>query len=72
MQQVGDIVQSRGKIKELAESLEMDVEEYGDHPTIGYELLKAWSDEMQQLGPNLRSHLSYHLNTVGISDIAKR
>ena len=73
LQQVGHIVQSQGKIIDLAESLEMTVDQtLLDDPHAGYEILKAWSEEMQNYASSLREHLSYHLVTLGINDVANR
>ena len=73
LQQVGHIIQSQGKINDLAESLEMTVDQMLlDDPHAGYEILKAWSKEMQEYASSLRVHLSHHLVTLGIDDVAKR
>ena len=60
------MVQSQGKVKELAESLEMQ------SPSTGPELLSEWYDEMREHSSNLRTHLSYHLITLGYDVEAKR
>ena len=73
LQQVGHIVQSQGKIIDLAETLEMTVDQtLLDDLHAGYEILKAWSEEMQEHASSLRVHLSYHLVTLGINDVANR
>ena len=66
LQQVGDMIQSRGMVKQLADSLEMT------NPYDGHEILKAWSEEMKAYCSDLRTHLSYHLITLGINDVANR
>ena len=69
------MVQSQGKLKELAESLEMPSPsdlELVVNPNAGHELLKIWSDEMKEHSSDLRTHLSYHLITLGYDVEAKR
>ena len=41
-------------------------------PHAGYEILKAWSEEMWQYAYSLRVHLSHHLVTLGITNVANR
>ena len=74
LEDVGKIVQSEGKIEELAETLEMtnNLKALAGDPNQAYELLFAWSIEMQQYAPNLRSHLLHHLTTIGMDSIACR
>ena len=74
LEEVGKIVQSRGKVEELAETLEMtnNLKALAGDPNQAYELLFAWSIEMQQYAPNLRSHLAHHLRTIGMDSIAYR
>lgn len=69
---MGKIIQSKGKVEELAETLEMtnNLKALAGDPNQTYELLFAWSIEMQQYVPNLRSHLSHHLRTIGMDSIA--
>lgn len=43
-----------------------------DDPHAGYEILKAWSEEMRQYASDLRIQLSHHLVTLGINDVANR
>ena len=43
-----------------------------DDPHAGYEILKAWSEEMHEYASSLRVHLSHHLITLGIDDVANR
>ena len=72
---MGEVICSNNKVNELAESLEMS-QTFGqpleDDSNAAYELLKAWADEMQNHAPNLRTHLSHHLITIGINDVANR
>ena len=74
LEEVGKIVQSKGKAKELAETLEMtdNLNALEGDPNQAYELIFAWSVEMQQYAPNLRSHLVHHLSTIGIDNVAYR
>ena len=74
LEDVGKIVQSKGKAEELAETLEMtdNLKALAGHPNQAYELLFAWSIEMQGYAPNLRAHLAHHLSTIGMKSIAYR
>lgn len=74
MEQVGEIIQAENKIENLAESLEMCdyLKLLSSDPNPAYELLFAWSIDLQKYAPNLRSHLTYHLNKIGMNDIAYR
>ena len=71
---VGEIIQSKEKVKELAETLEMtdNLTALAVHPNPAYELLFAWSIEMQKYVPNLRAHLAHHLTTIGMNAVSKR
>ena len=74
LEHVGKIIQSNGKEKELAETLEMtdNLKILAGDPNQAYELLFSWSIEMQQYAPNLRAHLVHHLKTIGMDNIAYR
>ena len=50
------------------------LEDLSSDPNPVYELLLAWLTEMQAFAPNLnlRSHLTHHLNTIGMNAIAHR
>lgn len=74
LEDVGKIVQSKGKAKELAKTLEMidNLKALEGDPNQAYELLFAWSIEMQQYAPNLRCHLVHHLSTIGMDKFAYR
>ena len=72
LEEVGKNVQSKGKVKELAETLEMtyNLKALEGDPNQAYELLFAWSKEMQRYAPNLRAHLVHHLKMIRMDDIA--
>ena len=74
LEDVGKIVQSNGKLDKLAETLEMtdNLKALAGDPNQAYELLFAWSIEMQQYALNLRSHLVRHLTIIGMSNIASK
>ena len=74
LEDVGNIIQSNGKVEKLAETLEMteNLKALVGYPNQAYELLFSWSIEMQKYAPNLRSHLVHHLTIIGIDDIAYR
>ena len=70
------MIQSKEKVSELAETLEMtnNLKALADDPNQAYELLFAWSIEMQKYAPtiNLRSHLAHHLTTIGMDNAGYR
>ena len=70
---MGKIVQSKGKAKELAETLEVtnNLKALAGDPDQAYELLLAWSEDMERY-PNLRYHLAHHLSIIGMDNIAYR
>ena len=74
LEDVGKIIQSKEKTEELAKTLEMtdNLKALAGDPNQAYELLFAWSIEMQQYAPNLRAHLAHHLSTIGMENIAYR
>ena len=74
LEDVGKIVQSNGKLDKLAETLEMtdNLKALAGDPNQAYELLFAWSIEMQQYALNLRSHLVRHLTIIGMNNIASK
>ena len=71
---MGKIVQSKGKTEELAETLEMtdNLKALEGDPNQAYELLFAWSMEMQRYAPNLRAHLVHHLKMIRMDKSAYR
>ena len=71
LEYVGRIVQSKGKVEELAETLEVTsyLKALAGDPDQACELLLAWSEDMEPY-PNLRSHLAHHLSTIGMDSIA--
>jgi GTPase SAR1 family protein len=73
LEDVGKIIQSEGKVEELAETLEMtnNLKALAGDLNQAFELLLAWSEEMKP-NPNLRSHLAHHLSTIGMDSIAYR
>ena len=76
MEQIGKIIHAENKVEELAEALEMsnELKDLSSDPNPVFELLLAWSIEMQTYAPklNLRSHLTHQLNTIGMNAVAHR
>ena len=70
LQAVADEVQRKGKLKELADSLEMTTHL---HMNIqGVNLLERWQSEMKQFSIHTKSHLVHHLRCVNLNDTAER
>ena len=63
-------MESKGKLKELADSLEMSTH-YSDHIQ-GAILLERWQKEMNQFDVHARAHLVHHLRCINLNDIAER
>ena len=63
-------VQSKGKLKELADSLEVAIHYKSNIE--GSLLLDRWQKEMNQFNLHARSHLVHHLRCVNLNDIAER
>ena len=64
------IQREEGKLKELADSLEMTVHFQED--TQGVILLDRWQSDMKQFNIHTRSHLVHHLRCVNLDDTANR
>ena len=75
LQKIGTEVQQRGKIKELADTLEMGycVRALANDPDEAITMLQNWSGEIKgDECPNIRLHLAYHLESIGMDDIVYR
>ena len=72
LESVGIAVQREGKVKELADSLEMS---YSLRALVNdpNQVLFDWTKEMKNNHySNIRLHLVHHLATIGMDDIAYR
>ena len=63
-------MESKGKLKELTDSLEMSIH-YSDHIQ-GAVILERWQKEMNQFDIHARAHLVHHLRCVNLHDAAER
>ena len=73
--QIGKTVQTRSKVEELVEILEMSysLKALANDPAPACTVLFNWSKEMKMRRyPNIRLHLVHHLETIGMHDIAYR
>ena len=61
---------SKGKLKELTDSLEMSTH-YSVHVQ-GAVILERWQKEMNQFDLHARAHLVYHLRCINLNDTAER
>ena len=66
---MADEVQREGKLKELADSLEMTTYQ---KIIQGVTLLERWQNEMKQFDIHTRAHLVHHLRCVNLNDTAER
>ena len=72
---IGTTVETRGKVKELVETLEMNYipEALTIGPNPAYTVLFIWSREMKMRKFfNIRLNLVHHLATIGMHDVAYR
>ena len=70
LQAVAQEVQSKGKLKELADSLEVAIHYKSNIE--GHLLLDRWLKDMKQFNLHAKSHLVHHLRCVDLNDIAER
>ena len=74
LHQLTRIVESRGKMEELAKVLEVSktLKSLKGNSDASYETLLWWSAEMQTQNINIRAHLIHHLKTIGVNDAATK
>ena len=74
LQQLTQIVESRGKMEELAKVLEVSktFKSLEGSPDASFETLLSWSVEMHRHNINIRAHLIQHLKTIGVNDAATK
>ena len=74
LQQLTQIIESRGKLQELAKILEVSktLKSLEGSPNASFETLLSWSAEMQRHNINIRAYLIHHLKTIGVNDAATK